>query len=906
MASNKIAQEIMQSFSSENYQNYVQKLSNRDSVDVSTFPTSPMGEKYWIDVRSCLKDGESNPDHILELFERYSDKVPKQLRETAIQFIAEDAKYWAHTGAVVLQMNSETIESWLSRMSKRNSNCDELMVFALARLHNRHVIIYTSSKAWCTLNNVTQLSLEEVHELCDLHLVYLGFHTYGELKPKTDILHQPSTFHYPARITDKMVSDRIRKIESLNRIVDSLRFQAEPKSKPKSAKSTTLTASTMTTSVTNIGTGILATRKVETLNSVACTTQVAAQTIESHMLEPSASGTSGLNIGKLPNADALAIQPRIVKTPNKLISESNPIIEILPNDVPGTVETGVKTPGSTPQPRIVETSFSIKKVPKLSFMCHQAMLKPNYAPNVNLGPPVPSVPTTAHKETPRLSFLAQATIIDSGLPLPDLDNNPKVYNPRKLCDIAYNVVSKYNLASHALLDPMLLSQYTPKPTDNVQDKDIVVLGVAQELDYNEYLKSLALDRKAIVCVAPIKKSVVKNWTSRVPHWSTLDPYSSLEEEITTDATSEDMDDTANTDKLPAINGHNLRTRSRTYHNSRSRRSSTSTVFYRDQCVDKPYIDNVNKKSHSKVSVRKEPSLDRIAAQEKIKSNLNGTTPPLAPSPMLTRSRTVQNDTKSGNTETDRSKNGKSVADRLKSSYPLFNEDDNINGSDSDTTIIYDVPKRDPDEPTPKKGKFVVSKLYSIKKGISTRKRNYKCDKCDSNFTKMSDMNNHYKTSHDPVKCDYCNETFSTVSTMLRHTYKHGALKYKCEHCWKRFPFPSDRDTHMISHRKIKMHHCVHPTCNKSYFWKGDLAAHAKVHKKIIFKCSMCKYSTNDKRNLTSHMRTHSDLKRYICSSCLKLFKYHTQLRRHLPCQLPKSNIKDEANKKEGRSSSPEF
>ena len=78
----------------------------------------------------------------------------------------------------------------------------------------------------------------------------------------------------------------------------------------------------------------------------------------------------------------------------------------------------------------------------------------------------------------------------------------------------------------------------------MQDKDIVVLGVAQELDYNEYLKSLALNSKAIVCVMPIKKSVVKKWTSRVPHWSTLDPYSSLEEEITTDATSEDMDDTA--------------------------------------------------------------------------------------------------------------------------------------------------------------------------------------------------------------------------------------------------------------------------------------------------------------------------------------------------------------------------
>ena len=147
----------------------------------------------------------------------------------------------------------------------------------------------------------------------------------------------------------------------------------------------------------------------------------------------------------------------------------------------------------------------------------------------------------------------------------------------------------------------------------------------------------------------------------------------------------------------------------------------------------------------------------------------------------------------------------------------------------------------------------------------------------------------------------CNETFSTPSALHRHHYKHKDLRYACSKCGKSFPFSSDHNNHEISHHKVKMHHCIHPGCDKSYLCKGELMAHALTHKKgRLYRCHLCKYTSPDQRNLKAHMRVHSNLKRYLCTHCSKLFRCDTQLRRHIK--------KDHSNggTKPGNSNSPEY
>ena len=195
-----------------------------------------------------------------------------------------------------------------------------------------------------------------------------------------------------------------------------------------------------------------------------------------------------------------------------------------------------------------------------------------------------------------------------------------------------------------------------------------------------------------------------------------------------------------------------------------------------------------------------------------------------------------------------------------------------------------------------KGKF-LTKTFGVKrssdkntKELESKKkqRKYRCSACNSVHLGMSTLNEHYKNNHPPVCCKTCDLEFSTPSTLARHMYKHKDLKYKCSVCEQSFPFESDRNVHQVKHTTEKLFKCS--KCPKSYFMKSDLIKHKQIHTNKVWKCSMCKYVTLDKRNLKAHRRVHSELKPYLCTICLELFRYHMQLKRHneKPCKPKKS------------------
>ena len=61
---------------------------------------------------------------------------------------------------------------------------DELMLFALARTYQRHVVVFTHNKCWSTIGSDDFISREHLLEICDLKLLYIGQHMFAELKQK--------------------------------------------------------------------------------------------------------------------------------------------------------------------------------------------------------------------------------------------------------------------------------------------------------------------------------------------------------------------------------------------------------------------------------------------------------------------------------------------------------------------------------------------------------------------------------------------------------------------------------------------------------------------------------------------------------------------------------------------------
>ena len=87
----------------------------------------------------------------------------------------------------------------------------------------------------------------------------------------------------------------------------------------------------------------------------------------------------------------------------------------------------------------------------------------------------------------------------------------------------------------------------------------------------------------------------------------------------------------------------------------------------------------------------------------------------------------------------------------------------------------------------------------------------------------------------PFKCDECNSTFTKSTSLKSHLMKHtGEKKYKCNVCFKTF----------FSSSSLKIHVRVHT---------GDRP----------FKCKLCPRSFSDPSNFNKHKRWHAKQKDFV-------------------------------------------
>ena len=102
----------------------------------------------------------------------YSGELVSDVREGMLLKIRLEKDFYRIAGHVIL--GTSTIDAWMKKMSKLEVPADELAIFALSRFYSRHTMIYTSVCPWTTLAPEHSTNIDEAHNRCQTHLVYLG------------------------------------------------------------------------------------------------------------------------------------------------------------------------------------------------------------------------------------------------------------------------------------------------------------------------------------------------------------------------------------------------------------------------------------------------------------------------------------------------------------------------------------------------------------------------------------------------------------------------------------------------------------------------------------------------------------------------------------------------------------
>ena len=76
------------------------------------------------------------------------------------------------------------LNEWCDAIAKQTTSADELAIFALSKIYQRHTVIFNASKPWSTLELDGEMREEELFENCQIHLTYMDKDQYATLHRK--------------------------------------------------------------------------------------------------------------------------------------------------------------------------------------------------------------------------------------------------------------------------------------------------------------------------------------------------------------------------------------------------------------------------------------------------------------------------------------------------------------------------------------------------------------------------------------------------------------------------------------------------------------------------------------------------------------------------------------------------
>ena len=158
-------------------------MYEKDVIDIKTAHKKLGGTGVWIDAGRFTKGTRLyNPDGLYHLFGEYSSQGPDEVRDLMIGWIYDyynNVKSWTR---MAMHHKNINFDSWIENMQKVTTEGDDIALYILARMYNKHVFVHNSMYGWSTLPYQMEDSYKDVVCKCDLELVYLKCSAFGEVK----------------------------------------------------------------------------------------------------------------------------------------------------------------------------------------------------------------------------------------------------------------------------------------------------------------------------------------------------------------------------------------------------------------------------------------------------------------------------------------------------------------------------------------------------------------------------------------------------------------------------------------------------------------------------------------------------------------------------------------------------
>ena len=186
-----MSEELINAIYTKPYTGLIPYLNPNSALTVSDFEKCPLAKDHWLDLpqESSQRKGRKkrDPNRVFEAFGFYSDHDPIEVREEMLSSISLEFNYYQTVSWLILQLRKISLSEWCNNMRSISTPGDELAIFALSKLYQRHSVVYTKDKTWSTIGTSTPMSEKDVYQQCDLKFILMGKGHFVQLIRKPSV-----------------------------------------------------------------------------------------------------------------------------------------------------------------------------------------------------------------------------------------------------------------------------------------------------------------------------------------------------------------------------------------------------------------------------------------------------------------------------------------------------------------------------------------------------------------------------------------------------------------------------------------------------------------------------------------------------------------------------------------------
>ena len=180
-------------------------MTDTDVTDVKAIHDKLKCAGKWVDVRRFMKKHKHfNPSGLFELFGLYSNQGADDVRDCLMGWILDNYRSTQSWLRMALEHKNLTLDVWMENMRNPLTHGDDIALYLLCRMYDKHAYVHTARYGWSTLPLKINKDLDVLLPKCDMELVLLDIWSFGEVhkirKPEITTVATTTTVVIPKNV----------------------------------------------------------------------------------------------------------------------------------------------------------------------------------------------------------------------------------------------------------------------------------------------------------------------------------------------------------------------------------------------------------------------------------------------------------------------------------------------------------------------------------------------------------------------------------------------------------------------------------------------------------------------------------------------------------------------------------